>query len=73
MSDKTFEVSLCVLTAAALIWMIAGIVLGAVGLPWAAVDLGALVFLTVLIGLVVEIVGGGALLYFWGKNYMARG
>jgi hypothetical protein len=26
----------------------------------------------IIIGLVVWIGGGGALLYFWGKNYMSR-
>ena len=27
----------------------------------------------ILMGIFVLIVGGGALLYFWGKNYTARG
>jgi hypothetical protein len=73
MGDKMFEVSLCTLAAAALVWMVAGITLGAMGYPWASVDLPLLIFLTILIGLVVLIVGGGALLHIWGKNYMARG
>ena len=73
MSDKIFEVSLCTLAAAVLVWMVAGIVLAVIGYPWADVDTPLLIFLTILIGLVVLIVGGGALLSAWGKNYMARG
>lgn len=63
MSDTTFERSLIALSVLVLIW----IVLGIVFLWWWSVA-GV-----VIIGLIVEIVGGGALLYFWGKNYMARG
>ena len=32
----------------------------------------AIVVEMTIIGLVVLISGGGALLYFWGKNYMSR-
>jgi hypothetical protein len=73
MSDKVFEVSLCTLTAAILVWIVGGITLAAMGYPWAEVGIGLLSFLTILVGIVALIVGGGALLYFWGKNYTARG
>jgi hypothetical protein len=73
MSDKVFEVSLCTLTAAILVWVVGGIALGAIGYPWADVGLGLLIFLTILIGIVILLVGGGALLYVWGKTYTARG
>jgi hypothetical protein len=73
MSDKVFEVSMCTLAAAILVWIVGGTALGAMGYPWADVSLGLLIFLTILIGIVVLIVGGGALLYVWGKTYTARG
>jgi len=73
MSDKIFEVSFCTLAAAVIIWIAAGIALTAVGLPWANVQTPLLIFLTILIGLIVLMVGGGVLLYLWGRNYMARG
>jgi hypothetical protein len=73
MSDKIFEVSLCTLAALTLVWIVGGIALAAMGYPWADVGIGLLIFLTILMGIVVLIVGGGALLYFWGKNYTARG
>ena len=38
-----------------------GSVFGILGVTWAIVT-----------GLVVWVIGGGALLYFWGKNYMSR-
>jgi len=63
MSDKTFEWSLTSLSIIALLWM----VLGSIFLHWV---LG--IFWVIIIGLVFLIVGGGALLYFWGKNYMSR-
>lgn len=66
MSDKTFEWSLTTLAALALIWIIASIVLAIVGIPFMPVGWA------VFIGLIVLIFGGGALLYFWGKSYMAR-
>jgi len=61
MSDKVFERSLTGLTALVVLWIILGIVLGI--MDW---------LLVVLIGLVVEIVGGGFLLHYWGKSYMAK-
>jgi len=61
MSDKVFERSLTGLTALVVLWIILGIVFEIMG--W---------LLVVLIGLVVEIVGGGFLLHYWGKRYMAK-
>ena len=61
MNDKVFERSLSGLTALVLLWIILGIVFGVIGWGW-----------VVIIGLVVEIVGGGLLLHYWGKSYMAR-
>ena len=61
MSDKTFEWSLTSLSVLAVLWMVLGSILGVMGIAG-----------VIIIGLVVWIVGGGALLYFWGKNYMAR-
>ena len=63
MSDKTFERSLTALSILALLWMI----LGSVFLGW-VLGIGGVI----IIGLVVWIVGGGALLWKWGKDYMAR-
>ena len=59
MSDKIFERSLTALTALVVIWIIVGWIMVMGG--WALVT-----------GLIVEIGGGGALLYFWGKGYMSR-
>ena len=61
MNDKTFERSLTGLTALVLLWIIVGIVFGAMAWGW-----------VVLIGLVVEIVVGGFLLRRWGKAYMEK-
>ena len=61
MSDKVFEWSLTSLSVAALLWMILGSIFGILGTAW-----------VIIIGLVVWIVGGGTLLYFWGKDYMSR-
>ncbi|HIE17704.1 MAG TPA: hypothetical protein EYP71_05865 [Dehalococcoidia bacterium] len=61
MSDKVFEWSLTSLSVAALLWMILGGIFGILGTAW-----------VIIIGLIVWIVGGGALLYFWGKDYMSR-
>ena len=61
MSDKVFERSLTGLTALVVLWIILGIVLGIMDWLW-----------VVLIGLVVGIVGGGFLLHYWGKRYMAK-
>ena len=61
MSDKTFEWSLTLLSVLAILWMVLGTIFGVIGIAW-----------VIIIGLVVWIVGGGALLHYWGKNYMSR-
>jgi 5-bromo-4-chloroindolyl phosphate hydrolysis protein len=61
MSEKVFERSLIALSAAALLWILLGGIFGILGIAW-----------VIIIGLVIWIAGGGALLYFWGKNYMSR-
>jgi hypothetical protein len=61
MSDKTFEWSLTALSIVAILWMIVGSIFLVTGVFW-----------SILIGLIVWIVGGGALLYYWGKDYMSR-
>jgi hypothetical protein len=61
MSDRMFERSLSGLTLLVLLWIVLGIVFQVIAWGW-----------VLLIGLVVEIGGGGALLYYWGKSYMAR-
>jgi putative exporter of polyketide antibiotics len=72
MSDRIFEASVVTLFWLVAAWVIAGISMAIAGLRWANLDLAPLIFLTLIIGLVVLISGGGALLYFWGKNYMSR-
>ena len=60
MNDKNFEWSLTALSILAILWMVLGSIF---------------VFnvtLAIIIGLIVWIVGGGTLLYYWGKNYMSR-
>ncbi len=63
MKDKVFEWSLTALSIVALLWMVLGSIFlsGILNIAW-----------VIIIGLVVWIVGGGALLYVWGKNYMSR-
>jgi len=61
MSDKTFELSLIVLSLIALLWIVLGGIFGLLGITW-----------VIITSLVVWIIGGGTLLYFWGKNYMSR-
>lgn len=61
MSDISFERSLIALTGLVIVWIVAGIVLKLLGVAW-----------VIIMGLVVEIVGGGVLLSYWGKSYMAR-
>lgn len=61
MSDKTFEWSLISLSIIAILWMVLGGIFGVMG-----------VASVIIIGLIVWIVGGGALLYYWGKSYMDR-
>jgi len=61
LSDRLFELSLIGLTVLVVLWIGLGIWGGIMG--WLPV---------VLIGIVVEIVGGGFLLYRWGKSYMEK-
>ncbi len=61
MNDKLFQWSLTILTTIALLWMVLGSVLGILGVTW-----------VIIIGLIAWVIGGGALLYLWGKNYMSR-
>jgi predicted membrane protein len=72
MSDRIFEASVVTLFWLVAACIIAGISLAVAGIRWANLELPLLIFLTVIIGLVVLILGGGTLLYFWGKNYMSR-
>jgi hypothetical protein len=72
MSDKTFELSLSSLAVLVAAWIIAGITLASTGIRLANMDASLLIFLNILSGLIVLIVGGGILLYFWGKDYMSR-
>jgi 5-bromo-4-chloroindolyl phosphate hydrolysis protein len=60
-SDKTFELSLIALSLFALLWIVLGGIFGLLGITW-----------VIITGLVAWIIGGGTLLYFWGKNYMSR-
>jgi len=61
LSDRLFELSLTGLTVLVVLWIGLGIWQGIMG--WLPV---------VLIGIVVEIVGGGFLLHRWGKSYMEK-
>jgi len=61
MSDKAFEWSLTTLSILALLWMVLGSIFGILSIAW-----------VIITGLVIWVVGGGALLYFWGKTYMSR-
>ena len=61
MSDKTFKWSLTSLSILAVPWMVIGNISWVLSVGW-----------VIIIGLVVWIVGGGALLYYWGKDYMSR-
>ncbi|MBM3148764.1 MAG: hypothetical protein FJ008_05100 [Chloroflexi bacterium] len=61
MNDKTFEWSFTALSIIAVLWMIVGSIFTVLGILW-----------SIILGLVVWIVGGGALLYFWGKDYISR-
>jgi len=61
MNDKTFEWSLTALSIIAVLWMVVGSIFTVLG-----------IFGSIILGLVVWIVGGGTLLYFWGKGYMSR-
>jgi hypothetical protein len=72
MSDRIFEVSVVTLFWLVVAWVIGGIAAAVAGLPWVNLGLPLLIFLTILIGLAVLLLGGGALLYFWGRDYMSR-
>ena len=61
MSDNVFQWSLIGLTIAVIAWIVGGIVGNVLATGG-----------VVVIGIVAEIVIGGALLYFWGKSYMKR-
>ena len=61
MNDRLFERSLTGLTVLVVLWIGLGIWGGIMGWGWVA-----------LIGIVVEIVGGGFLLHRWGKSYMEK-
>lgn len=60
MSDKAFEYSLITLTCLVIVWVVIGIVVRLLGTAW-----------IVIIGLVIEFIGG-ILLYYWDKNYVSR-
>lgn len=60
MSDKMFELSLIALSILAVLWMILASIF-IFETVWA-----------IIIGLVALVLGGGALLYYWGKSYMSR-
>ena len=72
MSDRIFEASVVALFWLVVAWIIAGISTAVAGIRWANLDLPLLISLNVITGLVALFLGGGALLYFWGKNYMSR-
>ena len=63
MSDKTFEWSLTALSVLAVLWMVVGSIFHywLMSIAW-----------IIIIGLIVWIGGGIALLHFWGKDYMSR-
>jgi hypothetical protein len=61
MNDRVFEWSLIALSIIALLWMVLGGIFGILNIAS-----------VIIIGLVLWIFGGGALLYIWGKNYMSR-
>jgi len=61
MSDQVFERSMTAVSVMAILWMLLGSIAGILGVAW-----------VIIIGVVVWVTGGGALLYFWGKNYMSR-
>jgi hypothetical protein len=61
MGDKLFEWSLTALSIIAILWMLLGSIFGILGVAW-----------VIIIGMLTWLIGGGALLYTWGKNYMSR-
>ena len=61
MTDKAFERSGIVLTVTVVLFIAASIALNWLG-----------VLAAIIIGAVLEIVVGGTLLHYWGKDYMSR-
>ena len=61
MSDTLFSRSLTTLTIGVVLFLIGSLVFSWLGAFWA-----------VLSGVLIELAGGGALVYFWGKSYMGR-
>lgn len=61
MSDRAFQWGAVGLSAAVLVWIVLGTVMRVPGTLW-----------VIATGLVVWLVGNGALLYYWGKDYMSR-
>lgn len=61
MNDKALEWGLISLSIIALLWMVLGGIFGILNIAG-----------VIIIGLVVWIIGCGALLYLWGKNYMSQ-
>lgn len=62
MSDKKFELSITAVSIVALLWIILGSI----------VIIPAFWGLALITGLLLWIIAGGVLLYFWGKDYMNR-
>ena len=61
MSDKLFEWSVIVVTIVAAVWLVLGVIFYILD-P----------ILMVITAIIFEILVGGALLYFWSKNYLSR-
>ncbi len=61
MSDRAFQWGATAVTLAVLVWIVAGIVMHLLGILW-----------VIAIGLLVWLAGSGALLYYWGRDYMSR-
>ena len=61
MTDRVFEISLSGLTLAVLLWLALGLIFPVIGWGW-----------VVLSSLLVEIIGAGLLLHYWGKHYLAQ-
>ncbi len=64
MSDSAFERAITALTIVSALLVVAGIAL--------MILRGASPVPMIILAVVLEIVGGFLLLYFWGKAYMAR-
>jgi hypothetical protein len=60
MRDKTFELSFLALIILVVLWMI-----------MASIFIFSAIW-AIIIGLMVLVIGGGALIYYWGKSYMSR-